>query len=99
MQSNKSIREFLYWDPRYATNFPKPIQINEQNPDKIDWTILSGNPNAIPLLKEELDYDDMKKKMQPFAEELTAYVFHPVRMNKIAQQYNIPFDELINDIY
>lgn len=62
MQSNKSIGDLLYWDPRYVTYFPKPIQMMEQNPDKMNWYILSQNPNAIPLLKEELDYDDMKKK-------------------------------------
>jgi hypothetical protein len=41
----------------------------------------------------------MKNSMQPFAEELTSYVFHPVRMNRIAERNNIPFDELITDIY
>jgi hypothetical protein len=41
----------------------------------------------------------MKQSMQPLAEELAAYVFHPLRMNKIAEQYNISFDELITEIY
>jgi hypothetical protein len=59
---------------------------------------LSTNPNAISLVCD-LDYDAMKRTMQPFAEELTACVFHPLRMNKIAEQYNISFDELISDIY
>ena len=100
--SNKQIRDLLYWDPcwdpRHTTDLPITIQIEEKYPDhKINWHILSQNPNRIPL--RLWDYDDMKKKMKPLAEEIVAYVFHPVRMNRIAEQYNIPFDELITDIY
>ena len=77
---------------------PNAIPLLEQNPDKIDWYWLSENPNIMEIICE-LDYHDMKGTMQPFAEELTSYVFHPVRMNRIAEQYNIPFDDLTNDIY
>ena len=91
----------------FATK-PEPIQLVEKNLDKIDWYRLSDNPNAIPLLEKNTnimvrfckdDYDDMKKEMQPLAEEIAAYVFHPVRMNRIAERNNIPFDELITEIY
>ena len=74
------------------------IQITQKYPDKIDWISLSRNPNAIQIIKP-LNYDAMKKTMQPFAEELAAYVFHPLRMDRIAKRNNIPFVELINDIY
>ena len=74
---------------------PKPIQILKINTDRIDWRIFI-QPQSIIY---KLDYEAMKKSMQPFAEELAAYVFHTLRMDKIAQQYNIPFDELINEIY
>jgi hypothetical protein len=77
---------------------PAAVHLLKQNPDKIDCGMLSQNPNIMEIICG-LDYDVMKGTMQPFAEELTSYVFHPVRMNRIAEQYNIPFDELITDIY
>ena len=77
---------------------PNAMHLLKENQDKIDWHYLSQNPNIMEIICD-LDYDVMKKSMQPLAEELTAYVFHPLRMNRIAEQYNIPFDELITDIY
>jgi ribosomal protein L24E len=77
---------------------PNAMDLLKQNPDKIDWCRLSYNPNVMEIICD-LDYDVMKKSMAPFAEELTMKVFHPLRMNRIAQQYNIPFDELITEIY
>ena len=60
--------------------------------------MLSQNPNIMEIICD-LDYEAMKQSMQPFAEELAACVFHPLRMNRIAEQYNISFDELTNEIY
>ena len=114
MQSNKSIKQYYKSNMHYYERSALVIQILEKNPDKIDWFSLSHNPNAIQIIKplnslshnpnaiqiiKPLNYDAMKQTMQPFAEELAAYVFHPLRMNRIAVQYNIPFEELINDIY
>jgi hypothetical protein len=82
----------------YLSINPNAIPLLEKNPDKIDMNMLSQNPNIMKIICD-LDYDAMKQSMQPFAEELAAYVFHPLRMNKIAEQYNISFDELISDIY
>jgi hypothetical protein len=31
---------------------PNAINLLKENPEKIDWFILSSNPNAIKLLKE-----------------------------------------------
>jgi hypothetical protein len=47
----------------------------------------------------DLDYEAMKQSMQPMAEELTAYLFHPLRMDRIAERNHIPFDLLITEIY
>jgi hypothetical protein len=77
---------------------PNAMHLLKQNQDKINWRMLSRNPNIMEIICD-LDYDAMKQTMQPLAEELTAYVFHPLRMNKIAEQYNISFDDLTNDIY
>lgn len=44
------------------------------------------------------DYDSMREKNWPFKEELVAKVFHPHRLLKICEAYNIEFDELM-DIY
>jgi hypothetical protein len=77
---------------------PNAMHLLKENQDKIDWHYLSQNPNVMEIICD-IDYDAMKNSMQPFAEELTAYVFHPLRMNRIAEQYNISFDDLTNDIY
>ena len=77
---------------------PNAINLLKENPDKIHCDMLSKNPNIMEIICD-LDYEAMKRSMQPFAEELAAYVFHPVRMNRIAERNNIPFDELITDIY
>jgi hypothetical protein len=66
--------------------------------DKIDWYRLSHNLNIMEFICD-LDYEAMKQSIQSFAEELAAYVFHPLRMDRIAKRNNIPFDVLITEIY
>ena len=51
------------------------ISILEKNQDKIDWKILSGNPNIFCC-----DYDYYKKRMDIYREELMKKVFHPNRL-------------------
>ena len=46
----------------------------------------------------ELDTNKMREKCKDFAEELTAYVFHPDRLLRFANMYGIAFDELL-EIY
>jgi hypothetical protein len=77
---------------------PNAMHLLKENQDKINWRVLSKKPNIMEIICD-LDYDAMKQSIQPLAEELTAYVFHPLRVNRIAEQYNISFDELITDIY
>jgi hypothetical protein len=85
-------------DWRKLSRNPNAISLLKENQDKIWWEYLSYNPNIMEIICD-LDYDTMKQTMQLFAEELTAYVFHPLRMNKLAEQYNISLDELTNEIY
>ena len=64
-------------------------------PDKPwNWTYLSENANAIHLLFP-YDYKNMKLNNKMFFEELTKYVFNPVRMNRLCKMYNVEFDEYL----
>ena len=73
---------------------PNAIPILEQHLDKVDWQCLSRNPNAIHLFTK-LDTKAMSENCKAFAEELTAYVFHPVRMQNMSQSYGYDLDEYI----
>jgi hypothetical protein len=37
----------------------------------------------------------MKLRLQPFAEELASYVFHPLRIMRICNNYRIDFEEYV----
>ena len=60
------------------------------NPDIIFWTAIYANPSIF-----KLDTDAMRNQCQPFAEELTARVFHPLRMQRLCYNYNVDFEELV----
>ena len=60
----------------------------EDNPDKIHWFSLSQNPNVLYMLTR-LDTNKMRDNCKAFAEELAIYVFHPERLNRIAEAYDI----------
>jgi hypothetical protein len=68
---------------------PNAIRILEENLDKVDWGNLSQNLNAIA----PLDTAKMRSNCQAFAEELTAYVFHPTRLQRVCDTYNLDLDE------
>jgi hypothetical protein len=51
--------------------------------DKINWRLLSSNPDAIHLLCP-LDYEKTKESNVVFRQELCEYVFHPERMIRLA---------------
>jgi hypothetical protein len=61
---------------------------------KLHWKNLSQNPNALHLLFP-LDYGKMKKNIRQFSKELTEYVFHPVRLGRLADKFQMEFDEYI----
>jgi len=85
----------VYWN--YLSENPKAIHLLEQNMDKIDWYNLSLNPNAIHLLAK-LDTTVMRENCKPFAEELAAYVFHPLRIEHMANKYGYELDEYMDYI-
>jgi hypothetical protein len=76
---------------KWLSTNPAAIHLIEQNMDKINWSTLSSNPAAI-----KLDTAEMMANIKPFAEELAATVFHPNRLARICEQYNIEFDELMD---
>ena len=71
---------------------PNAIHLLERNPNKINWFELSRNPNAIHLLAR-LDTEKMRENCKAFAEELAAYVFHPVRLMKICEKYELELED------
>ena len=76
----------------YLSQNLNAIPILEKNLDKVCWLRLSQNPNAIHLLAK-LDTNAMRENCQPFAEELVAYVFHPLRLENMANEYGYELDE------
>ena len=76
-----------------STN-PNAIHLLEQNIDKIDWVQLSANLNAIHLLFK-YDFNKMKESCKEFNKELIEYVYHPIRLIKLTQFYNIDLDEYL----
>ena len=43
----------------------------------------------------KFDYEEIKHWIAPFAEELTAYVYNPYRLQCLAETYNMDVDELL----
>ena len=54
----------------------------------LNWSELARNPNAIHLMAR-LDTEKMRSNCRVFAEELTAYVFHPTRLMRICDSYGL----------
>ena len=64
--------------------------------NKINWSYLSRNPNAIHILEKNMDkinwfefplnYDWLKKRMDIIREELMCRVWHPSRIAKWLEQ-------------
>lgn len=40
----------------------------------------------------------MRKNCEPFAKELVEYVFHPLRQQTMAKQFNMDLDEYMEQI-
>ena len=72
--------------------------IDELNPniigyiEYINWFNLSSNPSIF-----EIDYDALKKRIEPFTEELMMKCFHPEKLNYYLTNYSydIGSDEYI----
>jgi hypothetical protein len=66
------------------------IHLLKQNPERINWDSLSRNPSIF-----EYDYESMRGRMRPLAEELMANRFHPKNFEKF---YTWGFDEFNLDL-
>ena len=62
-----------------------------------EMQVVSRNPNALHMLFK-YDYKEMKEKCQPIVEELAKRVFHPARLMRLCDVYNVEFDEYIEII-
>jgi hypothetical protein len=79
----------------YLSENPNAIHILEQNLEKIDWARLSLNPNAITLLCS-LDYHKMFLDRKDICEELVEVVFHPKRIQRICDAYDMDMADYID---
>ena len=67
---------------------PNAIHLLKQNPDKIDWDMLSYNTSIF-----EIDYNVLYKRIEPFKEELIQKCFHPDRLVLYLETYNYDIGE------
>ena len=86
---NKIVVDKINWQ-----DLPSTSRLLEQNMD-MDWRELSKHTNPSHLLLK-LDTNVMRKNCQPFAEELAAYVFHPLRLENMASAYGYELDEYMD---
>ena len=66
------------------------LHLLQQNQDKIDWEEFCRNRSIF-----KLDTIKMKETCKVFAKELTEYVFHPLRLQRFSQNYDIEFADLL----
>ena len=78
----------------FLSKNPNAIHILEKNLDKVKWSELSGNPNALHLLFS-LDHKKMLENMKDFCEELVKAVFNPIRVQKMADLYDMDMAEYL----
>jgi hypothetical protein len=64
------------------------MHLLEQNKYRIRWTWFFSNPSII-----EIDYDTIKKRSEPFKEELMKKCFHPDRLVHYFEVYNYDIGE------
>ena len=62
---------------------PCAIKLLEQNQNKIHWKYISLNENIF-----EIDYYYIKKRIEPFIEELMMVCFHPCRVEYYIEKYH-----------
>jgi hypothetical protein len=70
---------------------PKAIDILYKNKNLIDrddisWSILSANPIIF-----KLDYEEIRKRFEPLAEEIIKEVMHPKRVCKYLEMHNYDY--------
>lgn len=84
--------------PKYIAS-SNAYEIIEKNLSKINWSYvwsyLSANPMVSFEFKRQLDYEKMRNACEPFAEELAKYVFNPLRIQKMAESYDVDMFEYL----
>jgi alpha-D-ribose 1-methylphosphonate 5-triphosphate diphosphatase PhnM len=74
--------ETVDWDSLSSNSNPNAVHLLKDalnhSPEKINWSNLSRNPNFMEVIGE-LDYEAMKKAIQPLAEELAQWINDPRR--------------------
>jgi hypothetical protein len=91
----KENREKINWGELSKNPNQEAIELLEQNPHKICYPYLSMNPNALHLWTK-YDYTKMKNCMKEFCGELTAKVFHPTRVTRIANHHGMEETEWLD---
>ena len=88
----KNLHRVDWW---YLSENPNAIHILEKNLDKVNWKELSSNPNALHLLFS-LDHKKMLENMKDFCEELVKAVFNPIRVQRMAELYELDMSEYLD---
>jgi hypothetical protein len=76
---------------RYLCKNPNALLLIEKHLYKMNddcWNEISQNPSIFVL-----DTNAMKEQCRDFAEDLSAYVFHPERVEKMAMMHHMDFDK------
>jgi hypothetical protein len=90
------------WKNFSGNRNPNAIPILVKNLDKVEWDNLSNNENICDFLHYghfvPLDFERMKDNARLFSEELVAYVFHPLRLERMGKQFDMNMDEYLGQI-
>lgn len=89
-------------DKRHLLNFSfnhneEVIDLLKENIHHVDLRCLGKNPNVLKIVGT-LDYDAMKIKCQPFAQELATYVLNPTRLLRLCDAYGLDLEEYMEII-
>ena len=94
----------INWNVISLNKSPNVVDLIKNNLDKMFISTfgqhtLAKNPNIAQILGV-IDYEKMRSNCQPFAKELAEYVFHPLRLVRVCNTYELDladYMELIGD--
>lgn len=69
------------------------IDLIKENIRHVNLYSLAKNPNVLNLIGTKLNYEAMKQKCQPFAQELAMYVLNPTRLLRLCDTYGLDLEE------
>ena len=84
----KQYPDKINWTKLSNNKNQEAIEILKANQDRIFWEAFSSNPSIFTL-----DYEQMRKNFEPYAEEIIATALHPKRMIRYMEQYNFDFED------